>query len=76
MEFFGNLNKAQFQDIHGFGEGLIQQVITDDQGRLVVSFDGPAHTSEYTNDQGQTCVLKDPQMTSTTSELSTLVLTP
>ncbi len=76
VEFFGNLNKAQFQDIHGFGEGLIQQVITDDQGRLVVSFDGPAHTSEYTNDQGQTCVLKDPQMTSTTSELSTLVLTP
>lgn len=76
VEFFGNLNKAQFQDIHGYGEGTIQQAVVDDEGRLVLSFNGPAHTSEYTNDQGQTCILKDPQMTSTTSELSTLVLTP
>lgn len=76
IEAYGGMDKEQYQDFHVFGEGTIKEVETTDEGVYIMRFDGPAHAAPYTNDQGQTCILNNPVLQTTTSQLATLELTP
>jgi len=76
VEFWGGLDKAQFQDTYGFGEGTIVGVETLDDGNIEVTFNGDVNAAPYTDDRGQTCQWSTPKLTTTTSAPSKLVLTP
>ncbi len=76
FETWGNLDKIQFQDFHAFGEGLVREVTTLPDGKFEVRFNGPAHTAPYKNDKGEECTLNNPQISTTTSKMATLTLTP
>jgi hypothetical protein len=76
LETYGNMDKAQFTEFHAFGEGIIREVVAKDDGTVEVRFNGAAQAAPYVNDLGESCVLNNPQLSTTTSKLSTLLLTP
>lgn len=76
IEFWGDLDKAVYQDTYGFGEGIITSVETLDDGSIEIAFDGEVHATPYADDMGRTCIWNTPQLTTTTSAPSKLVLTP
>ena len=75
LEVWGDFDDS-FRDFHGFGEGTIQEVSTDDNGVITVGFNGTAFATPYTNDLGESCVLNGPKIQTTTSGLAAFVLTP
>lgn len=76
IEVWGDVDE-QYRGFHAFGEGIIQDVLTDDEtGVVEVKFDGRAFATTYTNDLGEECSLKDPRLQTTASEKATIVLTP
>ncbi len=75
VELFGTFD-GNVSDFHGFGVGTIREVETDDDGVFTASFNGLAHTTEYTNDSGEECILNNPQLSTTTSGFATIKFTP
>ena len=75
VEAIGDFDK-NFRAFHGFGEGVIESVDTDDDGKVTVGFTGVAHAAEYTDAAGNECVLNNPRLATTTSGLGKLELTP
>ena len=75
LEAIGDFDK-NFRAFHGFGEGVVERVDTDDSGKVTISFTGLAHAAEYTNERGDECVLNNPRLATTTSGLGKLELTP
>jgi len=76
IETFGDMDKAQFQDFHAFGIGVIEKAELNDEGKFVIEFTGPAHVAEYHDEDGYNCVMVSPSLATTTGVLATLVLTP
>ena len=66
----------QYRDYHAWCEGVIRETNLQDDGGKLLYFDGPCHTTEYTDETGQSCILNSPQMSTTTSVKATLELTP
>ena len=75
LEVWGDFDES-FRGFHGFGEGIIREVTTDDDGVVTVGFNGVAFATPYTNDKGESCVLNGPKIQTTTSSLASIVLTP
>lgn len=75
LEAIGDFDKF-FRDFHGFGEAVIESVETDDEGKVTIAFRGIAHTAEYSDGDGNECVLNHPRIATTTSGPGKLELTP
>jgi|GEM_PF-2236044 len=75
LEAIGDFDK-NFRDFHGFGEAVVESVETDDNGKVTISFTGVAHATEYSDGDGNACVLNNPRLATTTSGLGKLELTP
>lgn len=75
LEAIGDFDK-NFRDFHGFAEGVVEKVTVEEDGRVLIDFKGVAHTTEYTNDRGEECVLNNPSLATTTSGPGRLELTP
>ncbi|MGM0577483.1 MAG: hypothetical protein ACQEXJ_17295 [Myxococcota bacterium] len=75
LEVVGDFNDF-YRDSHDFGEGTIREVATDDDGVLHVRLDGPVHATPFTDGDGLECVMNAPQLSTKTSGLAELRLTP
>ena len=72
---FGDFDK-EYRAYHAWCEGVIRETNLLENGGKELQFNGPCHTTEYNDDQGQVCVLNNPQMSTTTSVMATLELVP
>ncbi len=75
VEVFGDFDK-EYRAYHAWCEGVIRETNLLENGGKELQFNGPCHTTEYNDDQGQVCVLNNPQMSTTTSVMATLELVP